>query len=214
MAAHTGCCATAARTCGNLLDVSPRKRLAALAVLLVALVVVAVVVVKPKDSTPTSAHLSKGTVAAALAGSPAVLRTLHMQSSRLLAGGPPAFKARLSSLRGYPVVINEWASWCEPCQSEFPVFQRVAVHLGRRVAFVGVDNRDHDAAAAAFLKRFPVAYPSYTDPAQSIGRYLGAVGYIPQTVYLNRAGKQVFDHAGPYLSVGSLEKDIQRYVLQ
>jgi cytochrome c biogenesis protein CcmG, thiol:disulfide interchange protein DsbE len=194
--------------------VSPRKRLAALAVLLVALVVVAVVVVKPKASTPKSAHLSKSTVAAALSGSPAVLTALHAQGNQLLAGSTPAFKARLAKLRGYPVVINEWASWCEPCQSEFPVFQRVAVKDGRKVAFVGVDNRDHNAAAAEFLKRFPVAYPSYTDPSQAIGRYLGAVGYIPQTVYLNRAGKQVFDHAGPYLSVASLEKDIRRYVLQ
>jgi hypothetical protein len=40
------------------------------------------------------------------------------------------------------------------------------------------------------------------------------VGGIPQTVYLDRTGKEVFDHAGPYLSVRSLEKDIRRYVLQ
>jgi cytochrome c biogenesis protein CcmG/thiol:disulfide interchange protein DsbE len=188
--------------------------LAALAVLLVALVVVAVVVAKPKSSTPRSAHLSKSGVAAALAGSPAVLAALHTQGNRLLGGGTGAFKARIAQLRGYPVVINEWASWCEPCQSEFPVFQRVAVADGRKVAFVGVDSRDHDAAAADFLRRFPVAYPSYADPSQAIGRDLEAVGGIPQTVYLNRAGKEVFDHAGPYLSVGSLKKDIQRYVLR
>jgi cytochrome c biogenesis protein CcmG/thiol:disulfide interchange protein DsbE len=187
--------------------------LAVLAVLLVALIVVAVVVAAPKSSTPRSAHLSAGAVATALAGSPAPLASLHAQGNKLLPGGTSAFKARLARLKGHPVVINEWASWCEPCQSEFPVFQRVAVRYGRRVAFIGVDSRDSTGAAAAFLRRFPVSYPSYVDHSQRIGSAMQAVGGIPQTVYIDRQGKQVFDHAGPYETAGSLEKDIRRYVL-
>ncbi|HEX3976494.1 MAG TPA: TlpA disulfide reductase family protein [Solirubrobacteraceae bacterium] len=193
---------------------SPRKRLAALAALLVAVVVVAVIVVRPKTSTPHSANLSKSAVAAALAGSPAVLSSLHAQGNQLLSGGTTAFKARLKALRGHPVVINEWASWCEPCQSEFPVFQRVAVHYGRQVAFIGLDAHDTNGAADAFLRRFPVSYPSYVDPSQRIGSLLQAVGGIPQTVYINAQGKQVFDHAGPYETAASLETDIKRYVIQ
>jgi cytochrome c biogenesis protein CcmG, thiol:disulfide interchange protein DsbE len=198
---------------GNLSTVSPRKRLAVLGVLIVALIVVAVVVARPKSSTPHSANLSAHAVAAALAGSPAPLAALHAQGNQLLPGGTSAFKARLAQLKGHPVVINEWASWCEPCQSEFPVFQRAAVRLGRQVAFLGVDSRDSSGAAAAFLRRFPVSYPSYLDHSQSIGRSMQAVGGIPQTVYIDRQGKQVYDHAGPYESVGSLETDIRRYVL-
>ena len=193
---------------------SPRKRLAALAVLLVALVVVALVVARPKSSTPHSAHLSTSAVSSALAGSPPVLASLHTQSNQLLAGGTAAFKARLKALRGHPVVVNEWASWCEPCQSEFPVFQRVSVSFGRRVAFIGLDSRDTNAAAGDFLRRFPVSYPSYVDPSQSIGRSLQAVGGVPQTVYINSKGTQVFDHAGPYESTKALETDIRRYALQ
>ena len=185
-----------------------------LAVLVLALIVVAVVLARPKSSTPRSAELSKSSVAAALAGSPAPLASLHSQSNQLLPGGTGAFKARLAQVKGRPVVINEWASWCEPCQSEFPVFQRVAVRYGRQVAFIGVDSRDSSSAAAAFLRRFPVSYPSYVDHSQNIGRSMQAVGGIPQTVYVNRRGKQVFDHAGPYETVGSLERDIRRYVLQ
>jgi cytochrome c biogenesis protein CcmG/thiol:disulfide interchange protein DsbE len=188
--------------------------LAVLAVLVVALIVVAVVVARPKSSTPHSANLSKSAVATALAGSPAVLASVHTQGNQLLGGGTKAFRSRLTRLRGHPVVVNEWASWCEPCQSEFPVFQRVAVRYGRRVAFLGVDSRDAGGAAAAFLRRFPVSYPSYIDHSQSIGSSMQAVGGIPQTVYINRQGKQVFDHAGPYESVAALERDIQRYVLQ
>lgn len=195
--------------------VSPRKRLAALLVLLVAVVVVAVVVVHPKTTNPKSANLSRSSVSSALAGSPAVLASLHAQGNQLLSGGPKAFKARLKALRGHPVVINEWASWCEPCQSEFPVFQRVSVLDGRRVAFIGLDSRDINDAAAAFLRRFPVSYPSYADHSQSIGgSLLQAAGVVPQTIYINAQGKQVFDHAGPYETDASLETDIRRYVLQ
>jgi thiol-disulfide isomerase/thioredoxin len=194
--------------------VSPRKRLAALAVLLVALVVVAVVVARPKTSTPHSADVSKSAAAAALAGSPAVLASLHAEGNQLLAGGPKAFAARLRQLRGYPVVVNKWASWCGPCQTEFPAYQRASVAFGRRVAFIGIDGKDQAPAAAAFLKRFPVSYPSYTDPEEKIAATIQATTYYPQTVYIDRQGKEVFDHAGPYETAASLEKDIRRYALQ
>jgi len=188
--------------------------LAALAVLLVALVVVAVVVARPKSSTPHSANLSKSAVSAALSGSPAALSSLHAQGNQLLSGGTEAFDARLRQLRGYPVVVNKWASWCGPCQTEFPAYQRASVAFGRRVAFIGIDSKDATPAAAAFLKRFPVSYPSYTDPHEKIARAVQAATYYPQTVYFDRQGKEVFDHAGPYETAASLEKDIRRYALQ
>jgi len=164
-------------------------------------------------SHPRSAALPPDQAAAALKGSPPALAALHSQASQLLAGGTAAFKARLTALRGYPVVVNKWASWCGPCQTEFPAFQRAAVALGRRVAFVGLDGKDHDPAAAAFLRRFPITYPSYVDPGESIARSIEAATYYPQTVYIDRSGRIVYDHAGPYLSAGALEQDIRRYVL-
>jgi cytochrome c biogenesis protein CcmG/thiol:disulfide interchange protein DsbE len=163
---------------------------------------------------PRNAAPATSAVTAAFRGSPAPLASLHHQSSQLLAGGTAAFNKRLMRLRGHPVVINEWASWCEPCQSEFPVFQRVAVRYGRQVAFLGVDSRDSDGSATKFLRRFPVTYPSYVDPHQRIGAALQAVGGIPQTVYINARGQQQYDHAGPYESVGALERDIRFYLLR
>jgi cytochrome c biogenesis protein CcmG/thiol:disulfide interchange protein DsbE len=148
----------------------------------------------------------------AFGGSPAPLAALHAQANQLLPGGSAAFKARLRALRGYPVVVNLWASWCEPCQSEFPVFQRVAVADGRRVAFLGVDTQDANGNAASFLKHFPVTYPSYTDPH---GRIPGSVGadpqYTPQTWYFNRNGSMVYDRAGP-VTVAQLKQDITFYL--
>jgi len=160
-----------------------------------------------------SAAVSPARTAAQLRGSPAPLAALHAQANELLGGGVRAFRTRLAALHGFPVVVNKWASWCSPCQSEFPVFQRVAVAFGRRVAFIGLDGNDHSAAARAFLHGFPVSYPSYFDPSSAIAGAIHASTYFPQTVYFDRSGRQVFDHLGPYENVRSLENDIRHYVL-
>ena len=182
--------------------------------MLLAVVLVVAVVLAGGTKTPRSAALSPSRQAAELAGSPAALSAVHAQASVLLNGGPRAFEARLRALRGYPVVINEWASWCVPCQSEFPAYQRASVALGKRVAFIGIDSADQTPAAAAFLRRFPVSYPSYVDPRKAIGQRLQAVEGVPETLYLDRRGHEVYDHAGPYETAASLEQDIRRYVLQ
>jgi cytochrome c biogenesis protein CcmG, thiol:disulfide interchange protein DsbE len=156
---------------------------------------------------------STSAVDSAFKGSPPALASLHSQADQLLGGGSAAFKARLASLRGYPVVVNKWASWCGPCQTEFPAFQRAAVAFGRQVAFIGVNGKDHNPAAAAFLHEFPVTYPSYTDPNENIARSIQAATFYPMTVFFNRQGQSVFVHAGPYLSASDLEKDIRFYVL-
>ena len=163
-----------------------------------------------------SAAPSTSAVQSAFKGSPAPLAVLHGQADRLLSGGASALRARLGALRGYPVVINKWASWCGPCQTEFPAFQQAAVKYGREVAFIGIDGNDGNGAAAAFLRRFPVSYPSYTDPHSAIAQAFQATTYFPQTLFFDRAGHAhyVYDHAGPYESAAALEKDIRFYVLR
>lgn len=163
---------------------------------------------------PRNAAPSAGAVAAALQGSPAPLAALHRQASSLLGGGPAAFRARLRALHGYPVVVNEWASWCGPCRSEFPAYQRAAVSYGRRVAFLGLDTQDHNQAAASFLSELPVTYPSYVDPRQSIASTLNLAAYYPQTLYFDQSGRMVYDKAGAYVNAGALDQDIRRYLLQ
>jgi cytochrome c biogenesis protein CcmG/thiol:disulfide interchange protein DsbE len=165
-------------------------------------------------SQPHSAAPTRSVERTAFKGSPPPLASLHSQANQLLGGGPSAFHARLNGLKGYPVVVNKWASWCGPCQTEFPAFQKASVKYGRQVAFVGVDGKDGNGSAAAFLRKFPVSYPSYVDPHEAISRSIQAATYYPQTVYFDRSGKMVFDHAGPYESAAALEHDIQQYVLK
>ena len=164
---------------------------------------------QPRNAAPGPAQQ-----AAAFKGSPAVLASLHAQAGQLLGGGTAAFQARLKALRGHPVVVNKWASWCGPCRIEFPAFQRASVRYGRQVAFIGINAKDANGSARAFLRQFPVSYPSYTDPNSSIANSIQAAVYFPQTVYFNRAGKMVFDHAGPYESAAALESDVRRYALR
>jgi cytochrome c biogenesis protein CcmG, thiol:disulfide interchange protein DsbE len=167
-------------------------------------------------ATPHSAAPARQTVALAFKGSPPGLAALHGQADRLLSGGVQALRARLAALKGYPVVINKWASWCGPCQTEFPAFQQASVKYGRQVAFIGIDGKDGNASAAAFLRRFPVSYPSYTDPHESIAEAMQAATYYPQTLFFvrGRHASYVYDHAGPYESAAALETDIRRYLLR
>jgi thiol-disulfide isomerase/thioredoxin len=147
-----------------------------------------------------------------LAAAPAALRSLYAQADQLLGGGRRAFDRRLASLRGHPVVVNKWASWCGPCQSEFPVFQSVATQRGTKVAFLGVDGTDVDAAARRFLARRPLPFPSYKDPHEVIARSLEIPKNYPMTVFLDRSGKMAHIHVAAYRNDAALLKDIERYL--
>jgi thiol-disulfide isomerase/thioredoxin len=164
------------------------------------------------SSAPRSDAPGRTALDAAFRGSPPELRAVHVQADRILAGGVPAFRARMRALRGHPVIVNLWGSWCEPCQSEFPVFQRAAVRYGRRIAFLGVDERDKASAAAAFLRRFPVTYPSYFDPDRAIESSLQTLDATPQTFFFDARGREQYDHAGPYTAFASLTRDIKTYL--
>ncbi len=182
-----------------------------LAVALVSLVVV--VGALRSGAGPQSAEPSRAAIAAAFAGSPAPLAALHAEGGRLLGGGLRAFEAQLRSLRGHPVLVQIWASWCRACRSELPSYQRVSVADGRRVAFLGVDARDRPPGGADLLRRFPVSYPSWLDESGAIARSLGGAGGYPQAVFIDPRGAVVDAHSGPYGSAEALQRDVRRYLL-
>ena len=151
--------------------------------------------------------------AKALAGSPAPLASLHAQGNKLLSGGEDAYEKRVAALRGFPIVVNVWASWCGPCRYEFPAFQQAAAKYGKRVAFLGVDSQDSDDAAATFLQEAPVPYPSYTDPDEEIVDSIGVTRGLPATAFYDRDGELVYSTYIPYENASELRTDLERYAL-
>jgi cytochrome c biogenesis protein CcmG, thiol:disulfide interchange protein DsbE len=163
-------------------------------------------------SQPKTQTISQEELRAKLGGAPPALAALHQQANQLLPGGSKGLDARLRELRGHPVVVNVWGSWCGPCRVELPIIQRASLDWGKRVAFLGVDTKDNRANARKLLRQIPVTYPSYEDPdAKIFTRYklLGA----PSTIYYDAAGKQTYLHQGQYLDRAQLDADIKRYAL-
>jgi cytochrome c biogenesis protein CcmG/thiol:disulfide interchange protein DsbE len=112
-------------------------------------------------------------------------------------------KVRLSSLRGRVVVVNFWASWCDPCKREAPRFQRAFERHAGRVAFVGVDTTDFSGDARSFVERYGVTYPNVRDQGGVLTKYGGLP--LPRTFFVDRSGHVVDDIFGE-----AREEDIEQ----
>lgn len=179
-----------------------------------AAVVVGVLQARDSDRATTDAltPLSLAEVSRPLAGAPPQLAALRRRVNDLQPGGAGALDAQLRALRGRPVVVNLWASWCDPCIFELPILQRQALKYGTRVAFLGVNSGDNRDDARALSERFPMPYPSFEDPRQAVtGRY-GAVG-LPATAFYDARGKRTIVHQGRFTTEAQLEAAIRRYAL-
>jgi cytochrome c biogenesis protein CcmG/thiol:disulfide interchange protein DsbE len=115
----------------------------------------------------------------------------------------------LAALRGQPVVVNFWASWCQPCRDEAPLLERFAAEYGPRgVAFVGVNVWDNAASARAFVAEFGLSYPNGTDARGSAAIDYGLTG-LPETFFLDRDGQIVSKFVGP-LNERALRTAVER----
>ncbi len=156
-----------------------------------------------------SAPAGAAAVSRALASSPPPLAALHQQADRLL-GNESALANRIRALRGYPIVLNAWASWCAPCRSEFSLLAAASARYGRQVAFLGADTDDSAGDAHTFLAAHPVSYPSYQTTIPDLSS-LAPIQGLPTTIFISRAGKVAYVHIGQYDSQGTLDQDISSY---
>ena len=116
----------------------------------------------------------------------------------------------IESLRGKTVVLNFWASWCGPCRDEMPLLQQGSKRWeDRGVVFVGIDIDDLRSDARSFLERFGVTYVNvYDGKSSTVGRY-GVTG-VPETYFIDAAGKIRWRIAGPVEEASDLDDGITR----
>jgi len=106
---------------------------------------------------------------------------------RLEGGG----QGSLADYRGRPVVLNFWASWCEPCKDEAPALERAQRRLQQAGGTVlGVTVEDASSASRRFLREYGLDYPNLRDVDGDLGREYGRTG-VPETFVIDRQGRVV-----------------------
>ena len=95
---------------------------------------------------------------------------------------------QLSDMRGQPVIVNFWASWCGPCVDEFPVLEKaIARHHADDLAVVGIVFRDNSEAARDFMARMGASWTAAIDPGELTAQSFGVLA-PPMSIFIDRDG--------------------------
>ena len=114
---------------------------------------------------------------------------------------------RLADLRGRPVIVNFWASWCRPCREEFPMLQAAFErHADEGLAVIGVVYQDRTAPARTFMERHGATWTAVMDPDDRVATAYNILG-PPETFFIGRDGRIVARHIGQ-LSAASLDAKV------
>jgi thiol-disulfide isomerase/thioredoxin len=124
-----------------------------------------------------------------------------------LAGGPAV---ALGDVRG-PAVINLWASWCAPCRSELPAFQRLADRNGGRVHVVGVNTGDRPDAAVSLATDLGLTFPTLADPDERV-RTAVRRAVLPVTLFVDGSGRVRHVHDSTALNDQTLAALVRRHL--
>jgi cytochrome c biogenesis protein CcmG, thiol:disulfide interchange protein DsbE len=156
-------------------------------------------------------ELTPAEATAPLEDAPPALAAVRAQANEIVDGDVEDYERRIQELRGHPIVVNKWASWCGPCRLEFPWFQSQAAERAGQVAFLGLLSDDSKDAGATFLEELPLPYPSYYDPDQRLAAEIEAPRNFPATAFYDSSGELVYTHQGVYTDEAALAADIERY---
>lgn len=102
----------------------------------------------------------------------------------------------LSELRGRWVLVNFWATWCEPCKREMPLFQQLAEAHADTLTVLAINQREDAAAVAAFGDEYGLSFPLLLNPDDATVMAYQVIG-LPQTLIVNPSGEVVFRQFGP-----------------
>jgi thiol-disulfide isomerase/thioredoxin len=120
------------------------------------------------------------------------------------------FRKLLAELRGIPVVVNVWGSWCPPCMEEAPDLAEVSKEFEGRAQFVGIDILDEREAARDFIRTYGWRYPHVFDPRGEIRDGLGYIGQ-PITVVYDKDGSVAFEWNG-VITADQLRRELRKVV--
>lgn len=155
----------------------------------------------PSDVGPRASVPAENATEAAL---------LPTDAQALPAFGSGEYEALLGQLRGTPVLVNIWGSWCGPCREEAPHLARLHDKYGDRVQFLGIDILDARSSARTFMDEFDWTYPSVYDDTGEIRNQLGYIGQ-PDTLLYDRDGRRVGEWQGP-IDAAEVETEIRKLV--
>jgi len=114
----------------------------------------------------------------------------------------------LKALRGQPVVLNFWATWCQPCKIEHPyVLQAARAYQPKGVVFLGILHDDEASTARNYLKRSGSAFPTVFDTSQRVSVDYGVTG-VPETFIIDPEGRIFEKFVGP-VGPGQIEAALQ-----
>lgn len=119
-----------------------------------------------------------------------------------------------SDYRGRPLVVNFWGQWCGPCRAEMPELVKIQAEISGTATLVGVNLRDQQAAARAFLKRYGGEWPSIFSPDGSAMRPFMKSGllnpkYTPTTIVLDSEGRVAASVQGPIFRPGTFIRTVR-----
>lgn len=167
------------------------------------------VLTQPADTTIDEA-IARGEPVAAPAFELEVLRAPQdAQGPAVQAFARAASDGRvgIEELRGTPVVLNFWASWCEPCREEAPVLQAAwEGSAGDGVLVLGLNMQDARPDARAFIEEFGLTYPNVREPGGDVARRYGMTG-LPETFFISAQG-DVVAHARGAVGEAQLEQGV------
>ncbi len=121
----------------------------------------------------------------------------------VLSGSPEAARLHLAALKGKPIILNFWASWCAPCNDEAALLQSSWPALkARGIVLIGIDGSEKASDALKFVQKYTISYPNVQDAVNSATAMDYGVTGLPETIFINPKGIIVAKWISPLTAQG------------
>ena len=162
---------------------------------------------KQHTGTSTGSVYSLEDVSSPLLGKTAPDFTLPVLST-----GTNHATVHLNALKGKPIILNFWASWCGPCNDEAPLLQKSWSGLqAQHIVFIGIDGSERTSDALNFMHEYGISYVNVQDTLSSATALDYGITGMPETIFIDRQGKVITKWNSP-LTVQGLHHEIAKLV--